>query len=1034
MALYQPSNITPSTFAGIGGGVIDATDNVSISWQVNGTSAMTGFSIAIYQNNSSSTSVGSFSVDLSPAFYGTDANGNAVFYVFEPGVTWASKGLSNGNSYKLKITQYWKYDPENVSETPKSVVQASESVFITRAKPTLSVSPASGTLTSVAQTFAGSYAQTQGDAVASVRWVLTDAAGKVLDDTGTIYTGLLSYFYDGFFDGNTYALNCTVTTASGAEITVTNVYAVSYEMVEQAGGITLNCHPDDSVTVTWAAGADIPGVPSADDYGSITDGVLHLAAERSIEWSEVNGETMAFSSPYCFAWRGKIAESGTETETVSSGTWTLWKTYPQTNTQNESHTMPTNAWAQNPSASGTATRTVTTSISVTSPHESSRSGWVTNRQPINVIGTFYKNGTTYSYKNGTLSTITLDRDIVFYQAYSAFYYDSSETVHYLSDDYYLEATLSSDKKTVSVTVYTNDDAAYNCDVKVVVDIEYAEYYTGTLHEYAVSGDTGISNPVITSQGSLTKATISYSSSQNRFTINGRAVEDGTYTIQYQYTYTVTPNNLYMAKWGGTLGTGTLVSASVVSTTATGGAVVRANYNINGQSEQNAYWVTEYNSTNNAATQTVIKLTYTVQTTGSDSYRSIVTGTKPGAETATLQSSTATGGANLTWQNGVYTVTMYAGSASAATATATIAFGLPVYAETGKLAAVSDGEDEAYFAVVEGDDGYETALVIGENIEASVPIPTGAWWGLCEARTGVLEVVFFDGDKNLIGTYSAPCDAPLPSPVASVTAEGEQYCDYIFLSQNPNYNFAAAEYEPGWDGNTLFYAAFDNDLQAGTVGSDESMSVAIYRREGDTLSPVGVFGSTVHSIRDYAIRSGHEYLYEMFYVADGAYSSGAESSILCRRFRQHTLIEAAEDAEKQGVYHPVNVWRFRDNLDAGGYSNQNQPVLLDNFTPYPAWQPSSPRARAGTLTALLGRFVNGTYSGETTDDMDRLFALSASVNPLFYRDMKGNLYMVRLSGPITQTINNQTGVLEVSVSVPWVEVGDADGAKIYLTEG
>ena len=116
MALYQPSNITPSTFAGIGGGVIDATDNVSISWQVNGTSAMTGFSIAIYQNNSSSTLVGTFSADLSPAFYGTDANGNPVFYVYEPGVTWASKNLSipffllsnsrPPSEQKLSIIQY----------------------------------------------------------------------------------------------------------------------------------------------------------------------------------------------------------------------------------------------------------------------------------------------------------------------------------------------------------------------------------------------------------------------------------------------------------------------------------------------------------------------------------------------------------------------------------------------------------------------------------------------------------------------------------------------------------------------------------------------------------------------------------------------------------------------------------------------------------------------------------------------------------------------------------------------------------------
>ena len=324
MALYQPSNITPSSFAGIGAGVIDAADNVSISWQVNGTSAMTGFTVKVYRNTTVSSLVHTFTETLSEPFYGTDAAGNPVYFVYEPGTTWASAGLSNGNGYKLQITQNWLE-----GSTSKSVVQTSESVFIARAKPSLSVSPASGTLTTVAQTFTGTYSQTQGDAISWVRWVLSDANGNALDDTGEVYTGLLSYSYDGFFTGETYTLSCTVETSSGAEVTVTNTYAVSYESAEQTGGISLSCNADDSVTLKWSAGADIPGVPSAEDYGTISGGVLHLAASRSIMWSQVNGAAMSFPSSYCFAWRGMIAETTTEEVTVNSGAWELVKQYDQ---------------------------------------------------------------------------------------------------------------------------------------------------------------------------------------------------------------------------------------------------------------------------------------------------------------------------------------------------------------------------------------------------------------------------------------------------------------------------------------------------------------------------------------------------------------------------------------------------------------------------------------------------------------------------------------------------------------------------------
>lgn len=1134
MALYQPSNITPSTFAGIGAGVIDAADNISISWQVNGTSAMTGYTITVYENTTASRQVWEYdSTSAFQPFYGTDAQGNPVFFVCEPGLTWASQGLSNGNSYKMKITQNW-----TDGSTTKSVVQTSESVFITRAAPSLSVSPGSGTLSSVAQTFTASYSQAQGDAVSWVRWVLSDASGNVLDDTGTVYTGVLSYSYDGFFTGQTYSLRCTVQTSSGAEVSVVTEYAVSYETAEQAGGISLSCNPDDSVTLSWAAGADIPGVPSAEDYGSLSGGVLHLAAERSIEWNTVNGRPMAFSSPYCFAWRGRIAETVTETETVDSGAWELWKTYPESRTLDTSWTTQASSWTANPSASTTATREITVSVPVTSAWESSTSTTATNVVTIDTIDL-----TQGGYYNKFPATWTTDRDITYYRAGSVYsYYDGRYNV--LSDAV-CTVELSADKHTLSVTIHTNTQNAYNNAAYVVLDYRYAEDYRGTTYENPVSGDTGISVGSIVYQDSrLTSATVYYYSSQNRFEIRGRADTPGTYTVRFRYNYTVSPNNLYMAKWGGSITGGTLVSASVLSTTATGGAVVSVNRNISGQSVQNAYAVTVYNGNNTSTANTTIRLVYTVQVTGTDSYRSIVTGVKPGATSASIQSTTATRATVTLASDGTYTVTMYYSSGTAREAT--VLFTLPQVLEAESLVAISDGMTTQVIGTTNTGTpsvlfGYPPSVIHADDIElpgsiassnganttaggstrcrvpefrylhagsrilmpdsntwrfavyyytsdnvasfvnmphaltaqdgeyviqnsgwyrfvfaranngtladsdkeliaeavsidttiASVPIPVGAWSMLAVVRTGEMDVRFYNGGGTLVGEESVTFTEPLPSPVSSVTLNGEQWCDYVYISQNASYDFASSE--PGWDGSTLFYAAFASDLQAGTVGSDDSLSVAIYRQEGTVLSPIGIFGSGVKSIRDYGIRSGAEYVYEMFYITGGAYSAGAESAPMCRQFRQHTLIEAEEDEELVGVYHPVNVWRFRDNVDAGAYTNQNQPVLLENFTKYPLWQPSSPAAKSGTLTALLGRFENGVYSGDNASAMEALFALSGSVNPLFYRDMKGNLYMVRLAGPISQTVNNVSGMLEVSVSVPWVEVGDAGDVKIY-TEG
>lgn len=105
MSLFQPTNIIPSTLAPYGNSAISASDNVKIQWQMNGTSALQYFEADIFTNDADSALVHSTGC-IPKSSYSTDVKGNPQPTVYEPAsTTWSSWGLSNGNSYKLRIIQ-----------------------------------------------------------------------------------------------------------------------------------------------------------------------------------------------------------------------------------------------------------------------------------------------------------------------------------------------------------------------------------------------------------------------------------------------------------------------------------------------------------------------------------------------------------------------------------------------------------------------------------------------------------------------------------------------------------------------------------------------------------------------------------------------------------------------------------------------------------------------------------------------------------------------------------------------------------------
>ena len=77
--LFQPTNISPDVINGIGNGTIDATEGLTVSWQVNGNSPMYAYQIFIYLNETESTLVfnnGGNYTTLTTPFNGVDYLGN----------------------------------------------------------------------------------------------------------------------------------------------------------------------------------------------------------------------------------------------------------------------------------------------------------------------------------------------------------------------------------------------------------------------------------------------------------------------------------------------------------------------------------------------------------------------------------------------------------------------------------------------------------------------------------------------------------------------------------------------------------------------------------------------------------------------------------------------------------------------------------------------------------------------------------------------------------------------------------------------
>lgn len=300
MALYMPTNVSPSTMGAWGDGTVDLNNGLHISWQVNGNSAMQAFQIRIYENDSLSTKVYDTGkrTDGCP-FYGRDANGNVVRFAYSIGVAaLQSAGMQNGKDYKLVITQWW-------SDT-ESVTQQSASVFRCRMTAELTIDAFADPVTSKSATWTATY---QYASPVWVRWMLRLAgADEMLLDTGALFTAQLELTYDELFNGVEYEIRCQVESTNGKIAdTGWKSFSVAYETQKYSGTATAVVGKEKSgVFIQWPAAVEIQG--KAEGTYTIENGVLTLPQGSTVLWDGVGGTSngLGFEGDWGIQWRGSI--------------------------------------------------------------------------------------------------------------------------------------------------------------------------------------------------------------------------------------------------------------------------------------------------------------------------------------------------------------------------------------------------------------------------------------------------------------------------------------------------------------------------------------------------------------------------------------------------------------------------------------------------------------------------------------------------------------------------------------------------------
>lgn len=300
--LFQPSHITPSKLTNTGAVISGASTD--LTWQLNGNSAMTGYSYSIYTpptSDGTSTLIKEIDkVTLGTPLYPTDSKGNPQTF----STSFTAPTIDQGTEFYLYIKQYFRKD-NGVSTFIETTVPA---VFTVAEAPSITLKNSQGQdVTDVGTkiysklytSFTASVTSTS--PVERVRWQLIrypmnseeDTFSEyVYDDTGYVYTGVLSYQTPFLLKGS-YRIIVTAVCTNGLNATTTYDFVINYySLPDVASSIAIENADNIANKVTVAT-------PSSIYYPAKKSGSVEATTNNSIKFANlatVIWDTMRYSN------------------------------------------------------------------------------------------------------------------------------------------------------------------------------------------------------------------------------------------------------------------------------------------------------------------------------------------------------------------------------------------------------------------------------------------------------------------------------------------------------------------------------------------------------------------------------------------------------------------------------------------------------------------------------------------------------------------------------------------------------------------
>lgn len=1046
--LFQPSNIYPSTFSGIGAGTVDVTQGLNVSWQVNGDTPMTAYQIKIYQNDSGSTLMyDSGSVTVSPAFEPHDKYGNATYFTaIISAATLSTAGIVNGYQYgyKMLITQWW-----GVSDY---VEQTSASVFITRSTPNISIDAIPNPVAASSITITATYSQAQGDPISTVEWVfaLAGSESNPIRKTGAISTQVLSFDADGLITGNTYSIMCNVVTSTGMEASTgfvrfpvlysSSSLGINYQLAQLKNSSAVYLSWDDlgsnilsypytdttkttngiTFTVNGEGDVVVTGTATADAYFTIAEGTpsqLGMTAGKKfvitsgysgskIVITETNGSNVVASTIEGSDPLQYIATSTTNTLKISivipSGSVLSSGQQLKPMIALEDKIVAYNAVSANiepiqdlhgyanPWPAGGGKNLVPTMLSFLKP--SFRRG--ASAPPGNSVGTWNDNvytisGITFTVNDdGTITVNGTSTEVI-----SFYFIVNSNRLPITAGSYIIHATGNADinlviekngsfwgqAKTSNTTVTADADAEISCYSSIASGKTFTNFVLKPMFEKGTTASEWQPYSNICPITGLTGLSV-YRTGKNLLDFENKSLPfngNRPYTVlDFGEDKTFPALTLTFFMDGAQYSTNSSAICDYLKNDGT------HQYRLS-----TAFGLDSANVNTGAFSKSETNITFQKLV--------VYLGTDYGAYTAgtcSIQLELGSSTAYEPYNGNTYAVdwsaqagTVYGGTLDVVTGVLTVdRANIPSY----------NGEtiNEPWLSSM---DAYAagTTPTIGAQVvyTLATPLTYQLTPTQVSALVGTNNVLSTGDSVSVTYTKDTGAQATLTGPIVSFSNTNAQ-------------NIPTPQFVPGITG----------------------LSIYRYLQGELALQHVYDLATGATSILDYFAPSQTKVSY-LLVAHSNAGDLFLQTNDFVPTFWFYSVLLC--DTDSNGNYHVSREYIFKYGVETGAVSNNNDPTIQRNFTPYPNRQPISTLYKTGKVSGYIGKTNNLNQYSDSISLQNAIYDISVSTLDKFLKSRKGDVIKVDTASSIQMKTEDNTTQQALKATIDWVEVGDSSNISI-----